>query len=128
MSIQVCFLTHLQSVQQYEVYQPLRLHSSESLFYGPVSCTRAHIITASMYKSRQYRGQQVQQHRVLLQTCTRVYSIVASIYKSRHYHGKHAQEYTLLWQARTRAHSIAAIVYKNTQHHGQYVQEHTLLC
>jgi len=53
MSIQDCVVTHLKYVLQ---------NNSDSLFYGPMSCTRAHSIMCSTYKSVQYHGQCVQEH------------------------------------------------------------------
>jgi len=60
-SIQDCFVTHFKSVLRYKVHQPWDLHSSDSLFCGHMSCTGAHSIMTSMYKSVYYHGQCVKE-------------------------------------------------------------------
>jgi hypothetical protein len=125
MSIQDCCVTHLKSVPQYKVHQPWDLHSSEHLFYSPMSCIGAHSIMTSMYKSVQYHGQCVQEHTASWLAFTGVYSIMASVYRSTQHHDQHVQECTVSWPVCTGAHSIMATIYKSILYHGRCVQEHT---
>ena len=66
------------------------------------TCTRAQIITVSLYKSTQHHGQHIQVYTVSqFPANIRAHSLMTSTYESTRYHSQHVQEPTVSCSACT---------------------------